>query len=113
TLSPDYVVDWLLLNEVDDSGRAVSVTFFDEDDLDGALGELEQRFLAGEGAAHADWLERALLGVLTAHNQRDWNALRELYTDDVVCIDHRPAGSGEYRGIESVVDYHRAITEIA
>jgi hypothetical protein len=113
TLSPDYVVDWLLLNEVDGSGRAVSVTFFDEDDLDDALGELEKKFLAGEGAPYAAWMERPLLGALTALARRDWNALRELYVEDVAYIDHLPAGSGEYPGIESVIDYHRMITEIA
>src|SRR5439155_1460142 len=60
-LASDYEMTSVCLVEVDDEGRAVFSALWDGDEVDAAMAELEQRFLAGEGAAHADWLGVTLL----------------------------------------------------
>jgi hypothetical protein len=109
----DFEVVALLLVETGDEGRGLRTILYDLDDLEDALDELDERFLAGEGAAHASWLRQALIGIRRAQSQRDWDALRQIYANDVVLDDHRPAGAGEQRGVEFVLDYDRAMVELA
>ncbi|WP_197746535.1 BTAD domain-containing putative transcriptional regulator [Mycobacterium cookii] len=52
--SPDaFSVEMLAVVEIDADERMAAVVVFDADDLDAALEELENRYLAGEAAAHA------------------------------------------------------------
>src|SRR4029079_14991712 len=46
-------IDYLAVDEVDAGGRSRGVVAFDLDDLDAAFAELDRRWDAGEGAAHA------------------------------------------------------------
>ena len=46
----------LSVNQLDADGRMVRSVLFDEGDLDAALAELDEWYLAGEGAPHADVL---------------------------------------------------------
>ncbi|HZQ86379.1 MAG TPA: nuclear transport factor 2 family protein, partial [Acidimicrobiales bacterium] len=103
----------MCLIETDADGRAMRGDLYDPDQLDEAIIELEERFLAGEGAPHEPWLRASLAGRPQAHAERDWDALRTIYASDIVLVDHRPAGSGEYRGVDAVLDYHRAMVEVA
>jgi class 3 adenylate cyclase/tetratricopeptide (TPR) repeat protein len=80
--------------ELDDDGLASRHVFFDEDNLDAAIDELDERFLAGEGAEHAD-VYRASVESMRMHRALDWEAVRESLTDDFVLVDHRELGVGE------------------
>ncbi len=81
------------LHEVDDQGRIVAIVLFDEHELDAANAELDARFDAGEGAAHA--------GALAAWRRfehhiaiRDWPAQRAAKSRGFVFRDHRLLGWG-------------------
>src|SRR5262249_47745352 len=50
------VVVFLEVDEVDDEGLMVRAVTFDDDDLQGALDELDARYMFGEGAPHAHLL---------------------------------------------------------
>jgi class 3 adenylate cyclase/tetratricopeptide (TPR) repeat protein len=99
---PPSEITWLEVIEVDRAGLICSVTNLDPDDLEGAVEELDARFLAGEGAPYAD-----MLGVLAAAERasstRDWAALTRLYTEDFVMRDHRSVGGGVELGREAFV----------
>ncbi len=80
----------LLVREVTPEGLGKAAVYLGEDHLADAHTELGRRYLAGEGAEHAD-----VLGPLTEHGQalnaRDSDAYRSLLADDFVSRDHRPA----------------------
>ena len=63
--------------EVDDAGRAVFLAHFDDDDLAGAFQELEDRYVAGEGAADA-YVVRRLGDWSGARTRRDWDAIADV-----------------------------------
>ncbi|MGZ6907450.1 MAG: nuclear transport factor 2 family protein [Acidimicrobiia bacterium] len=81
----------LSVNELDESGRWSTMTFFDEDALDAAIDELDERYAAGEGADQAYTIRRTsdLRHAMTAH---DWAAIEALVGDDFTFSDHRPIG---------------------
>ncbi|MBV8960437.1 MAG: nuclear transport factor 2 family protein, partial [Actinobacteria bacterium] len=110
-LARDFEVTSLCLMETDEEGRAVWAALYDPDQLEEALDELEARYLAGEGAPYASWMT-ASSAFRRSFNQHDWAALRELYTPDVVMVDHRNAGLGTLSGVDAVIDYHRAMADI-
>lgn len=102
----------LVLAEVDDEGRSVGWISWSPDQMEEAMVELEQRFHAGEGAEFAPWLSVAAPGILVARNRQDWNALRALYTPDIVLTDHRPMSYGVIRGREAVLEYHQVMIDL-
>lgn len=77
------------------------------DDHEAAFVELDSRFLAGEGAPYASWLRATLPDLQLAQWRRDWAAVRTLYADDIVLVDHRAAGVGTLQGAGAFIDYHR------
>jgi class 3 adenylate cyclase/tetratricopeptide (TPR) repeat protein len=81
-------IDLLMLGDMDDRGLASATVYFDEEDLDAAMDELDARFLKGEGAEHAD-VYRPLLG---RHRLHDWDKYRDLLADNFVLVDHRTLG---------------------
>ncbi|MDP7738507.1 BTAD domain-containing putative transcriptional regulator [Mycobacterium paragordonae] len=86
--------------ELDVDGKVVTRTTFDLDDFDAAMAELDARYLAGEGAAHARTWSVITQGV-AALNRHELPST----TTDFVSIDHRRVAAyppGE------VVDYVRA-----
>lgn len=108
-----FEVEALFVSECGADGRIVATVTFDAGDLDGALAELEHRFLTGEGAAHAAWLSLTMPGIVLAHARRDWDTVGAMYDDGAVLVDHRPAAAGEIRGADDVVDHHRAMVGVA
>ena len=84
----------LSLVELSPSGRFSYTAWYDEDDLDAAIDELDTRFLDGEGAEHAD-VYRASIESVRMHRALDWEAVRESLTDDFMLVDHRELGAGE------------------
>lgn len=83
----------LVVIECDEAGRGRRVVFFDDDDLVSALGELEDRYVAGEGAGDAVAI-RASGRYHRAFLERDFDAIEALLTPDFVVVDHRTLGFG-------------------
>lgn len=83
--SEAFLLEAVGVLEINADERIVAVVFFDVDDLDTALEELDARYLAGEAAAHAHtW--SAVKEVYGAINRHEYPAMRQ----DSICIDHRP-----------------------
>ena len=83
-----FLTEVLAIGEINANERIVAIVTFDLDDFDAALAELDARYIAGEGAAHA----------------RTWSAIARAYasisgrelaatTPDWVNIDHRRAAA--------------------
>lgn len=82
--SETFRVDFLQIVELDADDRIAAMAAFDLDDFDGAVGELDARYLAGEAALHA----------------RTWSVVAQSYaalnrhepplnSPDCVNVDHR------------------------
>ena len=84
----------LALTELDEQGHYRSVVFFDADDLSAAMTELDDRYLADEGARHARVL-RVCHAFGDANERRDFDAMREMLSADFVMSDHTRLGYGE------------------
>ena len=80
--------------ELDTNGLVQRLVNFDDDDLDAALDELDERYLAGEGAEH-EYPVRRLGDFRTAQAGLDWDAVEALVADDFRFVDHRPMGLPE------------------
>ncbi len=82
---------YLVVDELDAAGLLVHSDFYDEDDRDRAEDDLDDRYLAGEGAAH-DALFGASMRLRRADRDRDWAALRDVFAPGVFFEDHRRLG---------------------
>ncbi|MCV7261286.1 BTAD domain-containing putative transcriptional regulator [Mycobacterium shimoidei] len=78
------MVDALAITEVDANGLIVARTYFDLDDMDAAIAELDARNLAGEAAPFAQAWSLVAEGY-AGFNRREFLAT----TPDAVSIDHR------------------------
>nr|WP_197515068.1 AAA family ATPase [Mycobacterium sp. 1245805.9] len=79
-----FLVEALIIVEIDGDGRMAGVVAFDPDDIDSAITELDARYIAGEAAAHAHtW--SVITEACAALNQRQLLPT----TPDWVNIDHR------------------------
>ncbi|SEB27060.1 Predicted ATPase [Mycobacterium sp. 283mftsu] len=92
-----FCVETLEITEVDGDGLIVAKITFDLEDVDAATAELDARYVAGEGAAHAhSWST-----VLRAYDALNRHELPDT-TVDMVSIDNRliasfvPGGIKEY-----------------
>ena len=91
------VVESIFVAEADADGRLAVSVALDADDLDAAFAELDERFFAGEGAPYAaNW--RLAFVAPRLFNSRDFDAYGDVFTDDFVLDDHRPAGWGREEG---------------
>ncbi|MGZ6981406.1 MAG: hypothetical protein ACXVH5_04505 [Ilumatobacteraceae bacterium] len=102
---PAIQLDVLQVIEYDEDQRIAAAAVFDPDDTEAAFAELDARYLAGEGAAHADvW--SVVLQAQAALDQR-----QELppTTPDWVNLDHR-RGIGFAPG--EMTTYIRAIWDV-
>ncbi len=103
---PDaFHTESLCVAAMDADGRIAVRVVFDPDDLDGALAELDARYVAGEGATHSQtWF--LVTQAYAAFNRHEFPP----GTMDFVGLDHR-------RGIASASDdmaqYVRAVWELA
>ena len=108
TLSHDgFAATMLGVYETDERGQVVRGTSFDEDDLDRALGEIEDRFVAGEGAAHEYMIRRAGDVRRCGMAADPSAAFRALNTPDCHIDDHRLL-SWPTESASDVVDQVRA-----
>ncbi|ORW93864.1 hypothetical protein AWB92_11995 [Mycobacterium sp. IEC1808] len=80
-----FLVEGLIIIEIDADEKMATVIAFDPDDVDAAFAELEARYLIDEAADYAStW--SAVRAVYSALNRHEYPAL----TKDSVCIDRRP-----------------------
>ena len=110
--SPEgFAIRLIGLYDLDSDGRLAFFAHYDESDLPAALAELSRRYIAGEGARHADVLR--VCGAFSEANLRaDWDGLRDLLAPDFVVVDHRSLGYGE-GGREHFIDASRARTQVS
>ena len=74
--------------ELDDAGLIARMAYYDEGDLDAALGELDERYIEGEGAEHADLL-RLFNANAARVAARDYAGLADLASPEFEYVDHR------------------------
>ena len=94
-------------------GRIVAIVLFDLEDEDAAYAELDARYDAGEGAAHARtlaaWRPRE-----RAWATRDWDALSASRSPSFVFRDHRLLGWGATMSDPASVDQiNRSLVDLA
>ena len=89
----DRYVGFLGLYELAADGRFVRGVHFDDDDLDAALDELDERHIAGEGADH-EYLIRRIGDFRHARAARDWDGVEALFSPEYVGVDRRRLGLG-------------------
>ncbi|WP_256389945.1 BTAD domain-containing putative transcriptional regulator [Mycobacterium sp. 1164966.3] len=79
-----FLTELLLITEIDAAERIVVFVSFDPDDFDAAIEELDARYLAGEGAAHAQtW--SVIAGAYAALNRHDLPPMTPGWAN----VDHR------------------------
>jgi ketosteroid isomerase-like protein len=102
----------LWVSEVDECGVPLVVVLFDPDDFDAAYAELDDRYAAGEATpfAGATAWRRTFADALAG---RDWGALADLYTPDLVITDHRPLGWETLRGPAAFIDSLRSLVDLS
>jgi hypothetical protein len=79
--------------EYDADDRMTANVMFDAEDLVGAVYELDQRYLAGEGAEHA-WMLRPSAEFWRCYNTRDWDGIRRGIAGEMTLVDHQPLSAG-------------------
>lgn len=104
-----FETEILVVSEVNTEGRIVAGIVLDIDALGSALDELDDRYMAGEGAEHAH-LVSLWRRYLQAYNERDWDGLRALLSPDIALVDERPASMGRVEGADG---YMRAMNELS
>ncbi|MDG4665429.1 hypothetical protein [Mycobacterium sp. 236(2023)] len=101
-----FVVENLVIAELDADGRVAAEILFGTDDTDAAMAELDARYLAGEAAAHAaTW--SAIVNANAAFNRREMPKT----TPDWVNIDHRRGGTAFAPGEQAA--FMRATWDVA
>jgi len=103
-------VDVLDVVEVRADARRIALVILDPDDLDAAYAELDRRFYAGEGSAHAEAGRALTQGI--AH--RAWGVIQAQFMPTFVEYDHRHfALHGTTRGAEAWVQKVRVLVDLA
>jgi hypothetical protein len=105
-----FEVEALQITEVDAEGRIVAMTAFDADDRGAALGELHDRFAAGE--AVADGGQAPVAALHRAFWRHDWEAVRGCFADEARVQDHRKLGLGTFDA-DAWVESWRVLAELA
>ncbi|HVE93454.1 MAG TPA: nuclear transport factor 2 family protein, partial [Acidimicrobiales bacterium] len=78
--------EWLCIGGVDGAGLCAISIWFDPDDFDAALAELEALYIAGEASAHAEvW--RLVTDVYASYNRHEFPAVAPGFAS----VDHRRA----------------------
>ncbi|WP_432206456.1 BTAD domain-containing putative transcriptional regulator [Mycobacterium paraffinicum] len=97
--------EFLSLYGIGDDGRVVMQIWFDIDDIDAAMAELDARFEAEQPARRRLENKAALVfeHVWSHFATRDWDALADTVADDYIGIDHRRVVSAETQYSRSAV----------
>jgi class 3 adenylate cyclase len=75
---------------------------FDTDDVDGAIAELDARYIADEGAPWAEILRMTTV-LNAAYNARDWDTMHSIYAADLRSVDHRLGGWGTLESLDALL----------
>lgn len=97
-------IECLTVTQVGDDGIADALVNFDPTDIDGALTELTERWIASGEVAHPATVEAACCSV-SAYNRRDWDALAAL-EGDAVYVNYRQLVS---HAPETIADHWKSI----
>lgn len=104
-----FVVEFPLVLETNDQEQ-ISV-FIIHEDLDTALTDLDERYIAGEAAPYAQvW--SSFVRALRALNDRDWVGFRREMADDYEFVDHRPASLGRFHGVDEQMASVQTLVEV-
>ncbi|WP_374025479.1 BTAD domain-containing putative transcriptional regulator [Mycobacterium sp. HNNTM2301] len=97
--------EFLLLYGIDEDGQISLQVWFDIDDIDAAMAELEARFEAEQTPGRRLENTAALVfeHVWSHYAARDWDALGDNVAEDYVGIDHRRVVSAEAQHSRSAV----------
>jgi hypothetical protein len=108
-LGPDeFVTEFLSVLESDSDGRAVALVSFDLDNIDAAFAELEARYVAGEGSAHAHtW--SVIARTYAAFNRHEFPST----TADSVYIDHRPLVTNDASDLAANIRATRDLMDVS
>ena len=101
----------LTLLELNDEGKTGRLVWFDPEDFDAAFADLDERFMAGEGASHGNLLN-VFNRFRNGFNNRDWDKLRAVLAEDLVVSDRRPASLGEMRGPDAWIDAIKVLIDL-
>ena len=101
-------VEVLTLTEVADDDLVVSLTLFDPDDIDGAMGELTARWIASGEVAHPQVIE-AVRRLIETVNRHDWDAFTTL-SAGATYVNHRQLSS---QGVQTIADHMSSIRTMA
>jgi hypothetical protein len=102
--------DGLVLRETG-GADAVDEAHFDVEDVDCALAELDERYVAEMGATFAPILN-AGRAMVNAANHRDWDTFGALHAPDVVSVDHEPVYGGVLQGSAAIVESNQAMADL-
>ena len=113
----DYVVEMLILLDLDDDLRVKARVSFDLDDLDEAFAELDRRFLENtERPAPTSELTNASTRhfeqMLQAIYDEDWDAYGAAMTDDVLFEDRRAGLGVRTVGREAALEQGRFVASL-
>ncbi|OMC56764.1 hypothetical protein A5747_05800 [Mycobacterium sp. IS-836] len=117
-MSPGAPRDELLqLYGIDEEGRIALQVWFDVEDVDAAIAELDAAYARFEEEHPRAPLEnaatRAYERLHAYFAARDWNAITELLTDDYYGDDRRSVvGSGMRRGPDAAIEDYRSAADI-
>ncbi|OBH49958.1 hypothetical protein A5686_14895 [Mycobacterium sp. E2479] len=101
-----FLTELLSVVEINEHERIAAVVAFDLDDVDAAFAELDARYLAGEGAAHAHtW--SVIVAACAAFNCREI----DYATTDSVYIDHRRLDGLDAGGIDALASATWDVTQ--
>ncbi len=87
----DAEVTFFVLHELNDDSQIATAIMFDLDDIDAAMRELDDRFVAGEGSRWGRTYG-VLRRVTERLNGRDWSGLTATISADFKYVDRRPVG---------------------
>ena len=98
----------LMLTEVNDEGLICRTILFDLDDIDGAVEELDTRWIASGEVAHPQVIE-AVRRLIETVNRHDWDAFAAL-SDGATYVNHRQLSSP---GVQTIADHMSSIRTMA
>ncbi len=91
-------------------GRTVVLEMFEPDDEEGMLARFEE--LRAEARLATTPIGRNYLAFLDDFTRRDWTAMRRLYRDDAIGIDHRNMGWSTVQGPDAFIDLLRGFVDV-
>src|SRR3954469_31465 len=99
------------LIELDERGRLLETTHFDDEDLGTAVHELERRYVATEGTEHAAVLQ-PFVDYWRSYNARDWDEARSYVTADFTFVDHSLIGAGSsVQGADQAIEFVQGLVD--